>query len=277
MSTSTTPTPPEAAAVPAAAVPANEYQRFLAALPEPLRKECQARLSGGGFAANHPRFRTLADFYEKTGKTEETVTEQKEFVRDFLQEATLHANQAKQLLADFQKLPQAILAQIEPQLVGLLSALTDPVEKLAVTATHVQGVAARLPKRPEPTAPPANPWKWPFWWLGNLFQTGRFLLADHLAWMVTGAISLSVAGIILSVGAARLSRSYEESYQERVAHLEADSAQDTVALNHLLAAGIALQVQRNKENDGYFLILQGAHKAAQPVNSPEGLAVEVWP
>jgi hypothetical protein len=58
--------------------------------------------------------------------------------------------------------------------------------------------------------------------------------------------------------------------------MEADSTADTIALNRLLAAGIALKVERSKDN-AYFLILPGAQKAAQPVNSPEGLAVEVWP
>jgi hypothetical protein len=74
-----------------------------------------------------------------------------------------------------------------------------------------------------------------------------------------------------------LSRYYDDCYQQRLAHLEADSIENTIALNRLLAAGIALKVERSKEGDAYFLILQGAHKAAQPVNSPEGLAVEVWP
>jgi hypothetical protein len=87
---------------------------------------------------------------------------------------------------------------------------------------------------------------------------------------------IGVEGVV-SLGALNLSSHYEQAYQQRLAHMEADSVENTVALNRLLAAGIALKVERNKEGDAYFLILEGAHKAAQPVNSPEGLAVEVWP
>jgi hypothetical protein len=86
-----------------------------------------------------------------------------------------------------------------------------------------------------------------------------------------------MTAVLLILGASRLSRSYETSYQQRVAHLEADSVQDTVALNRLLAAGITLKVERSMDDHAYFLVLPGARKAAQPVQSPEGLAVEVWP
>jgi membrane protein required for beta-lactamase induction len=102
-----------------------------------------------------------------------------------------------------------------------------------------------------------------------------------MAWLVTGLVCVSLAMTVtvtvLSLGASHLSRFYEAAYQERVAHMEADSVENTVALNRLLAAGIALKVERSKDGNAYFLILQGAQKAAQPVNSPEGLAVEVWP
>ena len=46
-------------------VPANEFERFLATLSEPLREEIQTRLSGSGLSPNHPVFTALADFYEK--------------------------------------------------------------------------------------------------------------------------------------------------------------------------------------------------------------------
>lgn len=274
-STSATVTSTETAPVPATAVPANEYERMLAAMPEPLRQQCQAKISGANFAANHPLFKAMADFYEKLAAKPEL--EPKESVRNFIEEATLHASQSKQLLDEFQKIPGALLGQIQPQLLGLLSALTGPVEKLEAAATHLQNHVTLLPKRPAPTPPPEKNWQWPFWCLWNFFQVARFLVADYLAWIVTGTISLSLAVIVLSLGASHLSRSYEESYQERLGHMEADSVQNTIALNRLLTAGIALKVERSKEGDAYYLILQGASKAAQPVNSPEGLAVEVWP
>jgi hypothetical protein len=94
---------------------------------------------------------------------------------------------------------------------------------------------------------------------------------------VTGSISVTCAVTILFLGAAHLSRSYEAAYQDRVAHMEADSATNTVALNRLLIAGITLNVQRAPDGTGWYLILPGARRAAHPVNSPEGLALEVWP
>lgn len=280
MSTTTPETMPP---VPATAVPANEYERFLAALPEPLRNECKAQLSGSGLAANHPLFKVLADFYEKAGHEE---SEEKAPARDFLQEATLHASQSKQLLDDFKKLPSAILAQIEPQLVGLLSALSGPVERLETAATSLDRNIEALPvlllrRRYEPPPVDAKAWEKFKWWLRQFPRQVRWALSDHVAWIVCGIIctmlAVAATATILSFGASRLARGYEAAYQDRLAHMEADSAQNTIALNRLLAAGITLKVERSDDNSSHFLILQGAQKAAQPVNSPEGLAVQVWP
>jgi hypothetical protein len=263
----TVPTAPE--------VPANEYERFLAALPDALRDECRSRLAGSGLSPDHPVFQLLADFYEKTAPA-------KPADRDFLGEATLHADRSKQLLTDFRELPNTILAKIEPQLHGLLLAFAGPVERLEATATHLQRNVEALPvlllsRRFKPDPMPAELWKRPWWFLCNLARAGRTTISDHLAWIVTGSVSLSAAFIVLAFGAAHLSRAYEASYQQRLAHLEADSVQNTIALNRLLSAGISLKVERDKDGEAYFLILQGAHKAADPVSSPEGLAVEVWP
>lgn len=270
--------------VPAAAAPASEYERFLAALPGPLRKECETKLTGTGLAANHPVFQALADFFEKTGPTQTTAPVQP--ARDFIQEATLHADRATQLLNDFQKIPQAILGQIEPQLVGLLSAFNAPVERLDNTATHLQRNVEALPvlllgRRALPS-PPFKKWSNKFkWWLRQFPQNARWALSDHTAWIVSGIVcftaAFAAAVVILCLGSSRLARFYEEAYQDRLGHLEADSATNTVALNRLLTAGITLKLDRSGDNTSYFLILQGAHKAAQPINSPEGLAVQVWP
>jgi hypothetical protein len=261
------------------AVPTNEYERFLAALPESMREACRARLSGSGFSPDHPVFQVLADVYEKSKVDPKPV-------RDFIGEATLHADRSKQLLDDLEVLPRTILGQIEPQLLGLLSALNAPVEKLETTATHLQRNIEALPvlllgRRHPPAPASATRWEKFKWWMGQLIAQTRLALTDHLAWVVSGTISATVAvgaaAVILVLGASHLSRSYDEAYRDRLAHLEADSVQNTVALNRLLAAGITLQVERSKEGDAYFLVLPGARKAAQPVNSPEGLAVEVWP
>ena len=236
-------------------VPANEYERFLLGLPETLREECQAHLNGSGLSPDHPVFKLLADFYEKAPKpkTVEPVppppaSEEKE-APDFLGEAQLHSHLCKQILAEFEKVPQGILGQIEPQLLGFLEALTAPVATLTTTATALQrNVGAKR--------------RW-----------------GH--WMVSGTVCAAVAVMVTVVafyfGATSLSRHYEDAYQKRLGGLEADSAEDTVTLDRLLTAGISLKVERNREGDGYFLILRGAHRAAQPVNSPEGLAVQVWP
>ena len=243
-------------------VPANQYERFLLMLPEELREDCQSRLAGSGFSPDHPVFKVLADLYEKaskeTGKAPQE--EKKEPPPDFLGEAQLHSQLTKQLLAEFGEVPKAILGQIEPQLVGLLEALTVPVATLTATATDLQRNVEALP---------------------HLFGPKRASAGNRSAWVVSGsvcaALAVVVAGTVLYFGATSLSRHYEDSYQERLGGLEADSAEDTVTLDRLLTAGISLKVERNREGDGYFLILRGAHRAAQPVNSPEGLAVQVWP
>jgi hypothetical protein len=272
----------DTASAPASAgspVPANEYERFLAALPDPMREACRARLSGSGFSPDHPVFQVLADVYEKSKIDPKPV-------RDFIGEATLHADRAKQLLDNLEILPRTILGQIEPQLLGLLSAFHAPLQKLETTATHLQRNVEALPVlllgRRSPSAPAsATRWEKFKWWAGQLGEQMRLALSDHLAWILTGTISATVAmgmaTVLLVLGASHLSRCYDESYRQRLAHLEADSVQNTVALNRLLAAGITLNVEQSKDEGAYFLILPGTRKAAQPVNSPEGLAVEVWP
>jgi hypothetical protein len=262
-----------------ASVPANEFERFLATLPEPLREECRSRLSGSGLSPDHPVFAVLADFYEKN-------IPNKQAVPDFFEEALLHSNNAKQLLADLRDLPATMLARFETQLHGLLAAFTGPVERLERTATDLTRNVEALPvlllsKRNESKPAPKGFWNKLLWVVSRSLEAARTTLADHLAWLVAGGTcacaAIIITAIVLSYGARHLSSIYEESYQQRLAHMEADSIENTIALNRLLAAGIALKVERDKDGTAYYLILQGARKAAQPINSPEGLAVEVWP
>jgi len=264
------------APVAAASVPASEFERFLATLSEPLREELQSRLSGSGLSPNLPVFKVLADFYEKN-------IPKKQAVPDFYQEALLHSNNAKQLLADLRDVPTTILARFETQLNGLLAAFTGPVERLERTATDLTRNVEALPilllsKRNESKPAPKGFWNKLKWCVGRSLVAARTTLAD---WLFAGGTcacaAFIITAIVLTFGARHLSNYYEESYQQRLAHMEADSIENTIALNRLLAAGIALKVERNKEGDAYYLIMQGAHKAAQPINSPEGLAVEVWP
>jgi hypothetical protein len=270
--------------VPAEAVPTTQYERFLAALPESFRSECRSKLEGFGLAANHPAFLALAQLYEK---------DREKPPRDFIHEATLHADQSTQLLNELRSLPEAIMAKIEPQLVGLLSALRNPLQRLEVISVALQSPAQPFPvqtppipahappsENPNGPPPPPKPAKaenklWQV--VGQFLCTAASTVSNPLAWIVTGSISVSIAVTIFSLGAAHLSRSYEAAYQDRVAHMEADSAADTVALNRLLVAGLTLKVEQSPDREGWYLILPGARKAAQPVNSPEGLAVEVWP
>jgi hypothetical protein len=270
--------PVQPAPVPAA-VPATQYERFLAALPETFRDECRSKLEGSGLAANHPVFHALAELYEK---------ERQKPARNFIQEATLHADHATKLLQDFEKVPQAILAQIEPQLLGLVSALNGPLQRLEVLTTAIPAPARDLPVLVT-DAPSQNPNGQPeqsklekkdgkIWrHVGQFFRIAGSTVSNPVAWVVTGSISAAVAVMVFSLGAAHLSHSYEAAYQDRVAHMEADSISDTIALNRLLVAGISLKVERSPDANAWYLILPGAHKATPPVNSPEGLAVEVWP
>ena len=265
--------------LPSTPVPANEFERFLATLTEPLREECKTRLSGSGLSPDHPVFAVLADFYEKN-------MPMKEIVPDFYEEALLHSNNAKQLLADFGHLPAVISNGVETRLQSLLASLSAPVERLERTAQDLaRNVEALpillLPKRKEPPPTPPGFWNKMKWRAARSLAGIRTILADHPAWLVAGTTcafaAVVITGTVLTLGARQLSHSYEESYQQRLAHLEADSIENTIALNRLLAAGIVLKVERDKDGDAYYLILHGARKAAQPINSPEGLAVEVWP
>jgi hypothetical protein len=257
-----------------AVVPDTEYGRFIAALPETFRDECRSKLDGSGLAANHPVFHALAELYEK---------EASKPARDFIQEATLHADRATQLLNDFQKVPQAILAQIEPQLLGLVSALNGPLQKLEALSTVTPSPERALPLQaadapsPKPNEPPAPPTPVKIGRVGRFFGVAGSTISNPMAWMVTGSMSAAMAVMIFSLGAAHLSHSYEAAYQDRVAHMEADSTSNTIALNRLLVAGISLKVERSPDANAWYLILPGAHRATPPVSSPEGLAVEVWP
>ena len=241
--------------------PANEYERFLLGLPPELREECQTRMAGSGLSPNHPIFTLLADFYEKTLRRKEaesipsSPSDEKD-APDFLQEAQLHSQLSKQLLAEFGEVPEAILAQIEPQLTGLLQALTGPVETLTTTATALQRNVEALPHL-----------------FGGRRRTGPWLVSG----VVCAALALAVTAVLLGLGTTTLSRRYETAYQRRLGALEAGSAEDTATLNRLLTAGIAIKLERNPGGDGYFLVLRGIRRAAQPVNSPEGLAVQIWP
>jgi hypothetical protein len=260
-----------------AVVPDTEYGRFIAALPETFRDECRSKLDGSGLAANHPVFHALAELYEK---------EASKPARDFIQEATLHADRATQLLNDFQKIPQASLAQVEPQLLGLVSALNGPLQKLEAFATLTPSPERALPlpvveeSSPKLNAAPPNLEKTEVnigRRVGRFFGVAGSTISNPMAWMVTGSISAAVAVMILSLGAVHLSHSYEAAYQDRVAHMEADSTSNTIALNRLLVAGISLKVERSPDANAWYLILPGAHRATPPVSSPEGLAMEVWP
>lgn len=240
-------------------LPPNEYERFLAVLPEAVREECRTRLAGSGLSADHLVFRVLADVCA-TVPPKSPAPGSEKAVPDFLEEATLHSRLSKQVLSEFQGVPQAIVERVEGQAAGLLDVLAAPIESLHKTAIDLQRNVEALPHL---FGPP---------WRGT---------ARAVPWIVASAVSFGVAvavtAIALCSGASELARHYDDAYQQRVAVLERNAASDALALDRLLAAGIALKVERSPDGDGYFLILGGAHRAAQPVNSPEGLAVQFWP
>jgi hypothetical protein len=267
------------------AAPTTDYERFLAALPNDLRDGCEKKLRGSGLAANHPVFLALAELYERQNQKP---------ARDFVQEAAAHADLGQKLLDDFKGLPEAIVARLEPQLVGLMKAFEDPVAKLDVAATSLQRNVEALPvlllgNRPAPGKIPIeiesehDSAKKPSAFrrrLAKIFKRARFILSNRTTWLATAGISFlfwfGVSLTVLSIGSARLSRSYEAAFQDRVTHMEADSVTTTVTLNRLLALGLAIKLERGSNPDDWFLVLQGARKAAAPVDSPEGPAVEIW-
>jgi hypothetical protein len=267
---------PEPTADPVA-IPSTEYEKFIAALPESFREECQTQLQGSGLAANHPVFGVLAGLYLKQAAKP---------ARNFIAEVTAHADLSQKLLADLKEMPGIILGDLQPQLLGAVSALSAPIQRLETVSEKLQSQlkppsqaqVASLPVLTEiematPSMLDENS--------GSFRTKGRATIANPVAWIVTGTIcvtvSIAIVVIVLVLGAAHLSHSYEQAYQTRLAHLEADSATNTFALNRLLAAGITLKVEQAPDAHAFFIVLPGVLKAAQPVNSPEGIAVEVWP
>jgi hypothetical protein len=116
--------------------------------------------------------------------------------------------------------------------------------------------------------------------VAKIFHRAGLILSDRTAWLTAGGISFlfwfGVSATVLRFGSVHLSRSYDHAFRDRVAQMEADSVTNTVTLNRLLALGLAIKLERGTNPDDWFLVLQGARKAAAPVDSPEGPAVEVW-
>jgi hypothetical protein len=265
--------------------PTTDYERFLAALPKSIGDDCEAKLRGSGLAANHPVFLALAELYENQNQKPP---------RDFIQEAAAHADLGQKLLDDFKGLPEAIVARLEPQLVGLMTMFEAPVAKLDVAATSLQRNVEALPvllfgDRPAQDQVSAEAEserissKWPSAFrkrFVKIFHGAGSIRSDRTAWLATGAVSFlfwfGVSVTVLAIGSTHLSRSYDRAFQNRVAHMEADSVTNTITLNRLLALGLAIKLERGADPDDWFLVLQGARKAAAPVNSPEGPAVEIW-
>jgi hypothetical protein len=259
------------------AIPSTEYEKFIAALPESFREECQTQLQGSGLAANHPVFGVLAGLYLKQAAKP---------ARNFIAEVTAHADLSKKLLADLKDIPGVVLGDLQPQILGAVSALGAPIQRLETISEKLESQLKASPSAPVAsaparaeieTAPPSALSASPI----DFREKTRATVANPTAWIVTGTIcvtvSITLVIIVLDLGAGHLSHSYEQAYQTRLAHMEADSATNTFALNRLLAAGITLKVEQAPDAHAFFIVLPGVLKAAQPVNSPEGIAVEVWP
>jgi hypothetical protein len=225
--------------------------------------------------ANHPVFGVLAELYLKQAAKP---------ARSFIAEVTAHADLSKKLLADLKDLPGIILGDLQPQILGAVSALGAPIQRLESVAERLQRQVEASPTAPivsapaetEKSTPPVSEEN-----TSRIREKARATLANPMAWMVTGTIcvtvSIMIVVVVLVLGAGHLSHSYEQAFQSRVAHMEADSATNTFALNRLLTAGITVKVEQAPDAHAFFLILPGAQKAAAPVNSPEGIALEVWP
>lgn len=259
------------APLPSSAVPTSDYERFLAAMPETMRADCEARLAGSGLAANHPVFHVLAELYED---------QQRRPARDFVAEAVTHSDLSKKLLEDFKAIPALVVAEVEPKLAVLLQAFEAPVGKLEVAATSLERNVEALPVlllgepaegKAQSDAKPAG--------LPRYQRRIASAPPSWRPWIISGAISFTLALvttlIVLAYGADHLSRSYEHAYQERVAHIEADSVANTVALNRLLTVGLTLQLERGSNASDWFLVLKGARKISGPLDSADGPAIEL--
>ncbi len=261
---------------------ATEYERFVGLLPEDLRAEFEERLGGSRLSPDNPLFGVLADIFSRATKGQGAEEGEESSVPDFLQEATLHSTLSKQLLEQFKSLPEELHGKIEAHL-GSIEKAARPLTELSAVADqlsrHVEHLAAVFPIEP---APPEGDWRErSAWRVARIARVARQLVMRLAPWAISGTVcaagSVIATTLILYFGAIHLRSYYEDQYHRRVAELETDSIQDTVTLNRLVEAGISIELRRNESGDGYFLVLKGVKKAAQPVNSPDGLAVQVWP
>lgn len=257
----------------------SEYERFVAKLPEDYQEECISRFTGSGLAPNNPIFSLLADIFDHFAK-EAPEGNKASSTPDFLQEATLLSQMSKQTIADFQTMPAVILARLE-KILAPLQTVSDPLNSLATISLDLKSSVSALQKMCPSSQPPTGFFRRLGWRLKLYLTAGRETLTHTSAWIVTGSICSALAVIvtvmILYFGATELSKYHETLYQQKLSSLEASSVQDTITLNRLLQAGITIDLRRHESGDGYFMILKGAKKAAQPVSTAEGLAVQIWP
>jgi len=74
-----------------------------------------------------------------------------------------------------------------------------------------------------------------------------------------------------------LQQKYGAHGYRRLSAWEAGTSSSVLFVRNRISPIFRPQRAGASDDSAYFLVLQGTHKAAQPVNSPEGLAVEVWP
>ena len=253
--------------------PANGYEAFLMKLPEERREAIAVQLRNSKLATDHPVFAIMADVLGLTPSNAERRTDP-----DFVEEAELLSTLGRQILEDFGKLPKKIIGQINEELVAPLQVLIPPASTLNVVSSDLRQAVDTLQlflpsRRPRPE----TFWRRQLWRLVNIWKEGWLAIANSAAWITAGAAvaGLTTAGLLY--GWNTISDHCEAEYQAQLASLQAGSSQDKASITELATAGITLNVERAENNDGVFVVFKGASRAAQPINSQEGLAVQVWP
>ncbi len=183
--------------------PSNEFERFLAALPEMFRNECRGKLVGSDCRRTFPSSlcwpTSLIRTHRRTSRRRISIRK-----RCFI---PTPPNNFSPTCRD---LPTTISARIEAKFHELLARFTAPVEKLERTSTDLTRNVEALPvlllsNRRKPTPAPKGFWKKLPWATARLFEFTTTLFTDRVAWLAAAGTSFCLAAVVtvttLAIGA----------------------------------------------------------------------------
>lgn len=107
-------------------------------------------------------------------------------------------------------------------------------------------------------------------------QKPRWAPATAIGMVIGCALSLALSGpvafALLTETDAWYKQRCQQLYTEQLTRLQVNEAFSGTAAK----LGLRCEMRRSETNDSYFILIKGAKKMANPQQTPEGLAVEVW-